>query len=138
MHDMNRSLHLLATGNASALSSGRSHIVIERKDPCRIRGLPYDLGTLRVVLLNHLPVIEKLEIRTLQESVEQLETVHLELSPGAIPAPRIIDDDVPWSRDHPVGPVVVSVAVTVRKDLAITIERGLYGRREVGESCIAR
>src|SRR5262249_44768494 len=64
MHDMNRSLHLLATGNASALSSGRSHIVIERKDPCRIRGLPYDLCTLRVVLLNHLPVIEKLEIRT--------------------------------------------------------------------------
>ncbi len=67
MHNMNRSLHLLATGDASALSSGRSHIVIERKDRCRIRGLPHDLATLRVVLPNHLPVIEKLECQSALE-----------------------------------------------------------------------
>ena len=66
--------------------------------------------------------------------MEELETVHLELSPpGLIQAPRIIDDDLLLFRDCPVVRVVVAVTVTVSKDLAITIERGLYGRREVGE-----
>ena len=69
--------------------------------------------------------------------MEQLETVHLELSsPGLIQAPRIIDDDVPLFREHPVISVVVAVTVTVSKDLAITMKRGLYGRRKVGESCV--
>jgi hypothetical protein len=68
--------------------------------------------------------------------MEQLETVPLELSsPGLIQAPRSIDDDVSLFRDHPVVYAVVAVTVTVSKDLPITIERGLYGRRKVGESC---
>ena len=59
--------------------------------------------------------------------MEQLETAHLELSsPGLIQAPRIIDDDVPLFREHPVVSAVVAVTVTVSKDLAITMKRGLY------------
>ena len=72
MHDMNRSLDLLAARDAftAVLSRGPTDIVIERKHLCRIRGSPYDLGTLRVVLLKHLPVIEKLQIRALHGAIE--------------------------------------------------------------------
>jgi hypothetical protein len=52
------------------------------------------------------------------------------------PEARIIDDDIPLFRDHPVVRSVVALTVTLSKDLAITIERGLYGRPEVGESCV--
>ena len=61
--------------------------------------------------------------------------MHLDLSPsGLIQAPRIIDDDVPLFRDHPVVRAVVALTVTLSKDLAITIKRGLYRRGEVAES----
>ena len=63
--------------------------------------------------------------------------MHLELSsPRFIHMPRIIYADVPLFGDHPVAGAVVAVTVTVSKDLAITIERALYGRRQVRESCV--
>jgi hypothetical protein len=134
---MNRFLHLLAARDAppALLSWSPADIVIERENVCRIRRPPYDLGAFRVVLLDQLPVIEEVQIRALQGSMKELETVHLELSPpDAIQAPCIIDEDVTVFHDCPMVRVIVAVTVAVSKDLAITIKRGLYGRSEVGES----
>ncbi|GLK73598.1 hypothetical protein ACFSKM_16020 [Ancylobacter dichloromethanicus] len=114
--------------------------MIERKDLRCIRGLPYDLGTLRVVLPNDLPVIKKLEFRSLQRPMKQFETAYIELSPGLIEValPRVIDHNVPMFHHRPVMRAVVAVTVTASEDLAVAIERRLYGFREVGESSMGR
>ena len=67
--------------------------------------------------------------------MEKFETVRFELSPpGTLQAPCIIDEDVTGFHDGAMVRAIVAVMVAVSKDFAIAIERGLYGRREVGKS----
>ena len=67
--------------------------------------------------------------------MQELETVHLELSPlQTLQAPCIIDEDVTVFHDGAMVRVIVAVTVAVSKDFAITIKRGLYGRSKVAES----
>jgi hypothetical protein len=67
--------------------------------------------------------------------MEEFETVHFELAaPGALQAPCIIDEDVTGFHDGAMVRVIVAITVAVSKDFAITIKRGLYGRRKVDES----
>jgi len=69
--------------------------------------------------------------------MEHLETVRHDLpSRGLIQSPCIINDNVPLFYDRSVVRVIVAVTVTASKDLATTIERGLYGCREVGGLCV--
>jgi hypothetical protein len=98
--------------------------VIERENACSIRRSPYDLGALWVVLLDHLPIIEEVQSRALQRSIEELQAVHLELSPPRVLEPTcIIDNDVPLFHDYAMVRAIGAVTVAVSKDLAVTIKR---------------
>jgi len=94
------------------------------------RGSLYEIGTLRVVLLNP-PAGDS---KTVDQGAVGVDgaarnRAQLELSsPGLIQAPRIIDDDVPLFREHPVvSRRSLPSRSRLSKDLAITMKRGLYG-----------
>ena len=128
MHDAGRALHLLAALDAllARLADRRADIVIERRDEARSARLAHNLGAFRVVVADHLIVVEEIEIRLRQRTGEHFEAIGDDgtaLIRFRFQQPRVVNLHVVRRQidTQPIG--ITAVLVTACEDLAIAKER---------------
>ena len=136
VHHVDRRLHLLpAADTAPAPVAGdRADVVIEGRDQSGAGLLPNVGGAVRVVTAHDLIVVEKVDIRTTDGTLDQLEAIGVEreaLRP--LPAAPVMDRHLPLLQIGAFPGAVIAVAVPAHEHLAVTVERALYRGRQVGE-----